>query len=181
MKKYGLWILAGIAILIVIFVLIGKGKNTPESQEIDQEKEVEKQAQEEMQANGYGLGMYYYSRLKELNGTWALNEIQGKTAPYCVKASCAAEIRSICTDKAFEQFKAYWEIEDKGDGYYTFPKDCSQSSYLSEQITLKEETENRITLSVQATQMDTKEKKEYPFVLVKVGGDWLVDNFIMPE
>lgn len=159
MKKYGLWILAGIAILIVIFVLIGKGKNTPESQEIDQEKEVEKQAQEEMQANGYGLGMYYYSRLKELNGTWALNEIQGKTAPYRVKASCADEIRSICTDKAFEQFKAYWEIEDKGDGYYTFPKDCSQSSYLSEQITLKEETENRITLSVQATQMDTKEKK----------------------
>lgn len=133
------------------------------------------------QEEALNLGKEKFEQIKNYYWSWMTNHIERDGPNSKVKEEYANNIKNMCTENAFNQFLEYWDIDVPGDGYYYLGEGIGANPrYDSDELTIEHISEKEIVLIDTVKYDDEPAKKDNKFVLVKVGENWLLEDFTSP-
>lgn len=176
-------VLISVISIIVILVLGILFLTTPKTEDIEGKQVHSGQTTLKIltQEEALNLGKERFERIKTYYWSWMNNNIESNGETSRIKVEHTRNVQNICTENGFKQFLAYWNLTLENDGYYYFGEGIGANPrYISDELSVKNISESRIEFIDTVKYDDDPAIKENKFILVRVGEDWLVEEFTSP-
>lgn len=175
-------VLISVILIIIILVLGALFLTKPTIEKLTKgDKTVENRQNILSETDALNLGKEMFNATKEHYWSWMTNDAKREGEMLKVKEENLNNIKALCTPIAFKQFTKYWNINVTNDGYCYFSEGIGANPrYISDELSIVKISENEIVFKDTVKYDDDPAIKENKFVLVRVGTNWLVEEFTSP-
>ena len=127
------------------------------------------------------LGKEKFEQYKNLYWSWMNNNVEKGEENSRVKEENLNNIKAMYTENGYRQFIKHWNINISDDGYCYFGEGIGANPrYISDELKIENISENQIVFKDVVKYDDEPSIKENKFVLLKIGQNWLVEDYTSP-